>query len=209
MKKRTIAVMTFIFVLLIFFVPIIINIMYPPHNIMVSVWEPGEYLSYFGTIVMGGATVFLGIQANNMNKRMLDYEKIPYKAFVNILLDKCELKEVKDAFNGYILDVELENITKVPIVGAIAKNSNIIGIDGDWNDKNSTTSRVFSIDGIQTLDINNGYVKIHHVIKDEDLMDHVFSIKMELTNIYGHKTEQYINVVFMNKKLIEVKTREA
>ena len=40
-------------------------------------------------------------------------------------------------------------------------------------------------------------------------MDHVFSIKLELTNIYGHKTEQYINVVFMNKKLIEVKTREA
>lgn len=193
-------------VIFVFGIPAIINLLYPPHNPLISVWGPGDLLSYLSSILMGGATIYLGFQANSMNKRMSEYEMISYKSYICVMLDECELRHIELSANQ--LRIRLKNITDIPIVGAMAYKSHKIGIDGDWNDENITSAEVISIDGMKSINIEKDYLTMRYFIENKDLSNAVFSVEVVLKNIYGLKTKQYINLWIVNGKLVEESTRE-
>lgn len=205
-EYRLIAIVTSM--MLIFGIPALINIMYPPHKPLISAWSPGDLLSYLSSILVGGATIYLGFQANKMNKRIMENEMIAYKSYVSVMLKECELRHGSVEFSGCHLKLILKNITKIPIVGAMAYKSQKIGIDGDWNEKSFTTSEVISIGGMKNINIKDDYLTMRYHIENTDLSNAIFSVEVELKNIYGLKTKQYINLVIENGELIEESTRE-
>lgn len=183
--------------------PIVLNLLYPPHKLWISVWSPGELLSYIGSVIIGSATVYLAYRANEMNRRILDNDIRRQKAFVNFSKDDCSLKRVTDTFNGYILEIGFKNITDMPIVGAVAYRSDRIGVDGDWGEKNTTSSKMISIDRIKPLEISDNYVRMRNIIKNKELDDYIFSMELELTSIYRLKTKQLINIRIINGNIYE------
>ncbi len=85
MKKqcKTILIIISIFLSLvaIIVVPIIINELYMKNDGYITKWDAEDVLSYYGdvlsfvgTVLLGVITVRLSVQANNMNKRMLELE---------------------------------------------------------------------------------------------------------------------------------------
>lgn len=183
--------------------PMVLNLLYPPHKLLISVWSPGELLSYVSSILVGAATTYLAYRANEMNKRMLENETRKQKVFVNFSEGDCNLQRVSGVFKGYILNIDFKNITDIPIVGAVAHRSNRIGVNGDWGEKNKTKSEVISVDEIETMENNGNRVKIRNFIRIQELNDHIFSMELELTSIYGLKTKQVINIKIINGKIYE------
>ena len=203
-KKYKRIIIAGIFFLII--LPFVMNVLYYPHNLLVSIWEPGDILTYYGSVLIGIATVYLGFQANSMNKRLIDNEMISHKPFVNISKDKIQLKKETISFEGYILDIKFEPISLMPIVGGMAYKSKMIGIDGTWNEKNTSSFNVISIDSMQTLQIKDNYISMRVILKEKNLPENIFSIKIKLTNIYGFKTEQYVNLRIVNEQIIDTST---
>lgn len=210
MKKREKKIIwSIIFLVVCLGIPSIINLLYYPHNFFITVWSPGDLLAYFGTVLTGSATVYLGYQANEINKRMLNYEHMSHQVYMNVTRENCELTRVTGIFEGYRIKIVAENITDIPIIGAVAYHSNKVGVDGFWDEyaRAYPSSTISSIDGQKPFDIINNKLEMIFEIKNkEKLNDHIFSIKVQLTSIYNLQTEQYINVVIVNDTISNVTT---
>lgn len=56
--------------------PLWFNLLYVPHKLLMSVYDPGDLLSYYGAIIIGGGTFFLGYAAWIQSERNYIEEKL-------------------------------------------------------------------------------------------------------------------------------------
>lgn len=132
MKKGTkiIVIILSIFALLLITiaVPIVINELYKVEGGYLTKWGADDVLSYYGnvlsfigTILLGAITVYLSIQANNMNKRLLNIEESRFVPCLSIDKENSSVQE----FEEHCIDISLGLKNDTDNVINILKISNI------------------------------------------------------------------------------------
>ena len=132
-------------ILIVIFIPIVINESYKAGEGYVTIWGAadalsfyGSFLSFIGTVILGLVAIWQNNKAHKLNEQLQKLEQAQFVSmvsaklvtiekrssstpnFVNTQMPQMEVFDLKsDTFNSqqcYYIDVEIENNSKYPIV---------------------------------------------------------------------------------------------
>lgn len=175
-----------------------------------SIWNAGDMLQYYASIVTGWVTIIIAVialfqsyKSNELSKRLLEADQVSKKTFWALDEEKsfCFKQKNRDEITVTIF---FRNISQIPISTfeitdgeenlytdlEMALNSNRAGLVTDFDE-------VVAHTGSGILDCIEKHLKIEPPY-GYDMP--IFSFATETENIYGMKTRQIYNVVILNQE---------
>ena len=147
-----------------------------------SIWNAGDMLQYYASIVTGWVTIIIAVialfqsyKSNELSKRLLEADQVFFR---NISQIPISTFEITDGEENLYTDLEM------------ALNSNRAGLVTGFDE-------VVAHTGSGILDCIEKHLKIEPPY-GYDMP--IFSFATETENIYGMKTRQIYNVVILNQE---------
>lgn len=204
-------------IILILVGPFIINVVFKlqiSNKFFIAEWSAGEMLSYYGSILVGLATIYLSYvaitqtkYANKVNEKLLEIDQIDKKVYLRLNLENSKI-ETTDKNTKY-LSLEFENITDNIMVESNIKGSKKLLIDTVWkkDEKDDGGSVVTILKSTVCGNIMADDKKICYSIGVEELSKAMLvSFETNTKSIYGLETTQYFNIILIEESFISYKT---
>lgn len=185
--------------------PFIINSLFKletSNKFLVAEWSAGDMLSYYGSVLVGLATVYLSYVAitqakfaNDLNKDLLFLSKIEREVYVDLNLDNINIVE-RDGMKH--ISLEFKNITKNPIIESSLHYDNRILDSTLWSENNSGTiiSNFHSI--IKNDSKRDKERLLFDIFFETDSNFILLPFQIKLKSIYRLETKQNFNIVVFN-----------
>ena len=186
-----------------------------------SIWNAGDMLQYYASIVIGGVTIIVAViaifqsyQANELSKRLLEADQVSKKTFWALDEDKSYFYKQENSEEIHIA-IFFRNISQIPISSfEIASGMENLYIDLDLA---LSAKRADIVTDFSEIEVYTGSgilncIEKRITIKPQSGCDMpILSFVTETENIYGMKTRQIYNVVILNidgkRKIVGYRTK--
>lgn len=172
-------------------------------DFLIAEWSAGDILSYYGTVILGGITVYLSYialeqnqAANDINNRLLKIDEMERKAVLKLNLSESE---ITDEGNIKFVSICFENMTNNVIVDLNIEKSEKLLLKSNWvfnqeNENGIIVTKFESISG-QGLIEEEKKLRYTFTIKNYDCKFLLLSFKTVSKSIYGLETTQNYNII--------------